>query len=195
MGNSTNFIERSLLYPQHGRQSLSHWYVGNRTNFIERSLFYPQHVGRSWSRMFDILYIQCEISSSTNSTCWPFWNLTQKHIFWKFSQKPKYIKPMDDNLQGCRNKKQAWQKTGTKNKWVGDGVVIDYHALGRGTRISDNSGNKLWQLRLHTKKKNPLFIRPQLITDEHQQLDCGNTTLTCFTSNATLTYPSQLTVR
>ena len=31
--------------------------------------------------------------------------------------------------------------------------------------------------------------------DEHQQLDCGNTTLTCFTSNATLTYPSQPTVR
>ena len=25
--------------------------------------------------------------------------------------------------------------------------------------------------------------------------DCGNTTLTCFTSNATLTYPSQTTVR
>ena len=45
------------------------------------------------------------------------------------------------------------------------------------------------------KKKIPLFIRPQLTIDEHQQLDCGNTTLTCFTSNATLTYPSQLTVR
>ena len=45
------------------------------------------------------------------------------------------------------------------------------------------------------KKNFPLFIRPQLIIDEHQQLDCGNTTLTCFTSNATLTYPSQTTVR
>jgi len=47
-----------------------------------------------------------------------------------------------------------------------------------------------------TYKKNfPRFIRPQLNIDEHQQLDCGNTTLTCFTSNATLTYPSQTTVR
>ena len=86
--------------------SVVNWYVGNRTNFIERSLLYPQHVGRSWSRIFGILYIQCEISSSTNSTCWPIWNLTQRHIFWKFSQKPKYIKLMDDNLQGCRNKKR-----------------------------------------------------------------------------------------
>ena len=86
-------------------------------------------------------------------------------------------------------------KTGTKNKWVGDGVVTDYCTLGRGTRISDSSGNKLWQLRLHTNFFFPLFIRPQLIIDEHQQLDCGNTTLTCFTSNATLTYPSQTTVR
>ena len=80
VGNRTNFIQRSLLYPQHGRQSLSHWYVGNRTNFIERSLLYPQHAGRSLSRIFGILYIQCEISSSTNSTCWPIWNLTQKHF-------------------------------------------------------------------------------------------------------------------
>ena len=150
MGNRTNFIERSLLYPQHGRQSLSHWYVGNRTNFIERSLLYPQHVGRSKSRKFDILYVQCEISSSKNSTCWPVWNLTQNHIFWSCSQKPIYIKLMDINLQGVYTRKGM-----TKNR---DKEQMSWRwsrhlttPLGRGTRISDSSGNKLWQLRLHTK--------------------------------------------
>ena len=38
----------------------------------------------------------------------------QNHIFWNFSQKPKCIKLMDDNLQGCRNKKRHDKKQGQR---------------------------------------------------------------------------------
>ena len=127
MGNSTNFIERSLLYPQHGRQSLYHWYVGNRKNFIERSLLYPQQVGRSLSRIFGILYIQCVNHFFEKFNLLTNLKLDSKAKLLEFQSKTNIHQANGHQLTRLSKQEKAWQKTGTKNKWVVDGVVTELH--------------------------------------------------------------------
>ena len=128
--------------------------MGNITNFIDRSLLYPQHAGGRVYRWFLICCtysVKSVIRQIQPVDHFETWRKSiSKSYLLKISQKPKYIKLMDDNLQGCRNKKRHGKNRDKEQiswKWSRHRTT----PLGRATFISDSSGNKLWQLRLHTK--------------------------------------------
>ena len=99
----------------------------NRKNFIERSLLYSQTCGTKFIEDF-----WCTVHTVRNQFFEKFNLLTSlkldsKSYLLELQSKTNIHQTNGHQLTRLSKQEKAWQKTGTKKKWVGDGVVTELH--------------------------------------------------------------------